>query len=70
MTLQILPIFEGCTVDLRLKQFRKITKEGIIFIDFDSIEGEKILLRYIEKLDPKSKEFENFIHYFNYVFYF
>ena len=64
MTLQKLPIFEGYTVDIRLKQFRKINKENIQFIDFDSIEGEKILLKYIETLDQESKEFKEFIHYF------
>jgi len=64
MALQKLPIFEGYYVDVRLKQFRKVSKENIHFIDFDSIGGEKILLRYIESLDNESKEFKEFIHYF------
>ena len=64
MDVKKLPIFEGFTVDVRLKQFRKITKKDILFINFDSIEGEKILSRYIKTLDRKSKEFKELIHYF------
>lgn len=59
-----LPIFEGYSVDICLKQFRKVNNHQIIFIDFDSEEGEKILTRYIKSLDPTSKEFEQFIHHF------
>ena len=32
-----LPVFEGYTVDVRLKQFRKVKGESIEFIDFDSV---------------------------------
>jgi len=59
-----LPVFEGYTVDVRLKQFRKVNNEKIQFIDFDSPNGEKILSRYIKSLDSRSKEFKELIHYF------
>lgn len=40
-----LPEFKGYTVDLRLKQFRKVNHEkpSIEFIDFSSEEGRKLL---------------------------
>lgn len=46
-----LPIFEGYTVDARLRQFRKVQGHSIEFIDFDSSDGKKILLRYLNSLD-------------------
>jgi len=64
MALKKLPTFEGYTVDVRLRQFRKVNKENIQFINFDSVKGEKILLKYIETLNPESKEFKEFIHHF------
>lgn len=56
-----LPEFEGYTVDVKLKQFRKVdrSKPSIEFIYFDSEEGDKILGRFIESLDanmPEDKE--------------
>ena len=59
-----LPLFERYVVDVRLKQFRKLYKHKIVFIDFDSPEGEKMLLRYVASLDPKRQEFKRFAHYF------
>ena len=59
-----LPMFEGYTVDVRLKQFRKVGNHNIIFVDFDSLEGEKILIRYIKSLDKKRQEFKRFLNYF------
>lgn len=48
MGLRKLPEFEGYTVDLRLRQFRRVhAAEGIDFIDFDSEEGKAILDRMI-----------------------
>ncbi|MCX6706894.1 MAG: hypothetical protein NT001_02015 [Candidatus Woesearchaeota archaeon] len=43
-----LPEFKGYTVDLRLKQFRKIDHKNmkITFIDFDSKEGKRLLAGY------------------------
>lgn len=58
-----LPIFEEYFVDVRLKQFRKVSEQQIIFIDFDSVEGDEILTRYIESLDIDSEEFKRLIHY-------
>ena len=59
-----LPIFEGYCVDVRLKEFRKVNNQQIDFISFQSKKGEKILNRYIKTLNPESKEFKVFIHYF------
>lgn len=43
-----LPEFKGYTVDFRLRQFRKVEHKNkrIIFIDFDSKEGKKLLEEY------------------------
>lgn len=39
-----LPTFNGYTVDLRLKQFRKVAgHESIEFIEFDSVQGKVLL---------------------------
>ncbi len=62
MTLR-LPEFEGYFVDVRLRQFRKVHKQTVEFIDFDSEKGEKILLRYLKSLDSKSREFKKFLYY-------
>ena len=61
MVVNQLPIFEGYTVDIRLKQFRKINKKGIIFLDFNSEKGEKLLLKYIKTLDSESEEFKELV---------
>jgi len=50
----ILPTFKGYTVDIRLKQFRKVSPGlKIRFIDFDSPKGNKLLAEYIETLSIK-----------------
>lgn len=39
-----LPVWNGWTVDMRLRQFRKgIPETGMTFIDFDSPEGAELL---------------------------
>ncbi|MBU0666406.1 MAG: hypothetical protein ABIC91_05355 [Nanoarchaeota archaeon] len=43
MVLKELLVFQGYTVDLRLKQFRKVTKDEMQFIDFDSKHGRKLI---------------------------
>jgi hypothetical protein len=49
MGLRRLPTFEGCTVDLRLCEFRRVHDNGWIdFIDFDSDEGQAILRRMFQ----------------------
>lgn len=57
-----LPLFKGWTVDVRLKQFRRIILNEIEFMDFDSEEGVKFLNEYITIIE--SEELNNFIHYF------
>jgi hypothetical protein len=49
MGLRQLPTFDGCTVDLRLREFRRVHDNGWIdFIDFDSEEGQALLRRMFE----------------------
>jgi hypothetical protein len=49
MGIRRLPVFEGCTVDLRLRQFRRVHEDGWIdFIEFDSEEGSAILRRMFQ----------------------
>lgn len=51
-----LPEFNGYTVDVRLKQFRKVSNHNSIeFVDFDSKKGKRIFAEY-EKM---KKELEN-----------
>ena len=47
-----LPEFKGYTIDFRLGQFRKvdIKNQTIEFIDFNSKEGEKLLIEYNKEL--------------------
>ena len=41
-----LPVYEGCTVDFRLRQFRRLIEGRIIeFIDFDSEDGMDLLIQ-------------------------
>jgi hypothetical protein len=43
----VLPVFEGYTVDERLGEFRKVSREtGMEFIPFDSEEGEALWLLF------------------------
>ena len=51
-----LPVFKGYTVDVRLKQFRKVNAQGIQFLDFDSPEGDRLLAQYIDSLDAGTPE--------------
>ena len=54
-----LPTFRGYTVDIRLKQFRKIDpKNNIDFIDFNTQEGDKLLNNYLNCLCSKIKKME------------
>jgi len=43
-----LPIFEGYTLDFRLRQFRKFDREKLRmeFINFDSKKGQILLIKY------------------------
>ena len=48
-----LPTFRGYTVDLRLKEFRRVPKGHgrIEFVPFDSEKGDELLCEYIKTLD-------------------
>ena len=56
-SMRALQVFRGYTVDARLRQFRKVSPEGIEFLDFSSPEGDELLGEYIETLDQDSDEF-------------
>jgi len=58
-----LPIFKGYTIDVRLRQFRKVIGQKIIFIEFDSEKGENLLSKYIESLNRNSRDFKELINY-------
>ncbi len=45
--IRFLPVFNGYTVDVRLKQFRKVNNDAsIAFIDFDSEKGKRLLAEF------------------------
>ncbi len=46
--------FEGWTVDIRLKEFRRIISGKIVFLPFNSYEGDILLYKYLNSL-PKNK---------------
>jgi len=53
--IRALPVFRGYTVDIRLKEFRKVEKTGFIIIPFDSEKGDELLAEFIETLDINEK---------------
>lgn len=53
-----LPEFKGYTIDIRLREFRKVIKKGIKFISFNSNKGEILLVEYIDTLNKESDEFK------------
>ena len=56
--MRILPVFKGWTVDARLKEFRKVTRNGeITFLPFSTEEGDNLLTLYVRSLDVDSQEF-------------
>lgn len=55
--IRALPVFKGYTVDIRLREFRRVVPgTGIEFIDFGSPEGDSLLGEYIESLDTTTDE--------------
>ncbi len=52
-----LPEFRGWTVDIRLKEFRRVTDDEIEFLSFRSYEGDLLLADYIDSL-PREKAIE------------
>ena len=52
-----LPVFQGYTVDVRLKEFRRVDPNtGFKIVPFDSEEGEIWLNEYIETIDENTPE--------------
>ncbi len=61
---KVLPVFNGYTVDVRLREFRKGSSEtGMEFIDFSSPEGDDLLEEYLGTLDKNSAEFRKISAY-------
>ena len=55
--INILPTFEGYTVDIRLKEFRKVDpQKGLEFIPFDSLQGDRLLEGFIETINADTSE--------------
>ena len=55
--INILPTFEGYTVDIRLKEFRKVDPHlGMEFVPFDSHEGDRLLDGFIETINADTNE--------------
>lgn len=47
-----LPIWKTWTIDSRLKQFRRVGRDGALgieFVDFDSDDGKKLMIEYCEE---------------------
>jgi len=59
-----LPVFKGFTVDVRLKQFRRVKNDSIEFITFDSERGRILVEEYLDSLNRHSRKFKEFIHFF------
>jgi hypothetical protein len=59
-----LPMFNGYTVDIELKQFRKVIGDNIRFLDFNTEKGEIVLSEYIKSLDTDCEEFEKIMDLF------
>ena len=62
-----LEIFDGWTIDRRLKQLRKIDKDDkILFVDFDSELGDMILTKKIlvNELSSIQTDFEKELDFF------
>ncbi len=52
-----LPTFKGYTVDVRLKQFRRVDALwGMEFIDFDTPQGEDLLEEFVESINAETQE--------------
>jgi len=53
-----LPTFRGFTVDMRLEEFRKVTRypAGIEFISFDTAQGRKLLKQYKSRLEVTAQD--------------
>ncbi len=55
--LNILPTYEGYTVDIRLKEFRKVDPQvGVEFIPFESPKGDELLEGFIETINADTSK--------------
>ncbi len=55
--IKIVPVFQGYTVDVRLKEFRKVDPEwGMEFVSFDSDKGDIMLQGFIDTIDADTRE--------------
>lgn len=59
-----LPTFKSYTVDVRVRQFRKVDGCDIEFVDFSSHKGRLLLAGYVDSLDRKSVEFQELVSAF------
>lgn len=56
---RLLPVFRGWTVDVRLRQFRRVFWEHdgspgpVKFLSFHSEEGDALLVAYLQSLSPE-----------------
>ena len=58
-----LPTFKGYTVDVRLREFRKVSSVSEIeFVSFDSPEGDVLLEGFIDTLNINNKEDAQFLN--------
>ena len=47
--IRILPTFKGYTVDMRLREFRKVVwGEEIEFLSFESAKGKRLLIAFLQ----------------------
>jgi len=59
-----LVVWNGWTIDLKLRQFRKVIKDpdyipGIRFVDFDSVEGCEIFREYVKDMEAYHNQCAN-----------
>jgi hypothetical protein len=51
-----LPTYQGWTVDVRLREFRKVRQDGLHFLPFNTTEGDDLLGRFINAIDTNTTE--------------
>ena len=52
MGVHVLPMFRGWTVDVRLREVRMMKRdEGMMFVPFDSADGQELLADYLHSLE-------------------
>ena len=48
--------WNGWTIDMRLQQFRKVDKEGLLFVNFDTPEGIDVFIAFCDEMDEYHNE--------------